>query len=32
VRTLSERKEQILVRISKRKEEQSFVKKKSRDK
>jgi hypothetical protein len=32
VRTLSERKEQILMRISKRKEEKSFVKKKSRDK
>jgi hypothetical protein len=32
MRTLSEKKERILVMISKRKEEQSFVKKKSRDK
>jgi hypothetical protein len=32
MQTISERKEHILVRISKRKEEQSFVKKKSREK
>jgi hypothetical protein len=32
MRVLSEKEERILARISKRKEEQRFVKKKSRDK